>query len=206
MSSVLRNQTEIKNAFLGGGRSSSKEKRNPFDNYATPACATDALLDSGLLDKVPTLEPACGDGYIVKVLRKRGFNIEASDLRTGPEIFGHKGRDFLARTRPCQQIVTNPPFSFVNEFINKGSEICQGKMALLVRLTFFEGPGRFRLLEQHKPAFVLVLSQRLPYQTAQGEWKRDPNFSHAWIVWDFANPPQETILRMMLLPHKNIEP
>jgi hypothetical protein len=195
-------------AVYAGGRSSRAGIRHPFDNYATPKCATEALLAAiDFRRDRPVLEPACGDGYIVRVLRAHGFHVEASDIRTGPEVLGRKGVDFLRRQKPCDQLITNPPFGLVNEFIRHGAALCRGQMALMLRLTFLEGAGRYHLLRKFRPCTYLVLSQRLPYQTPDGRWAPTAgNFSHAWVVWNFAKRCRRTELRFTLLPHKEIEP
>lgn len=103
------------------------ELRRPCDFYPTPPHATRALIDrekfNGLI-----LEPACGDGAIVRVLREHGYDVGATDLAMGD--------DFFQRTGKVANIVTNPPYHCILEFVQRAKEIATRKIALLLPVEF----------------------------------------------------------------------
>jgi hypothetical protein len=88
--------------------------RAPFadrglDLYETPAAAVEALLRA---EKLPPYiwECACGSGNIVKVLRKHGHQVLATDLVDYGCPDSKDREDFLFSTRPLSwvdAIVTN---------------------------------------------------------------------------------------------------
>ena len=101
-------------------------EREKDDFYPTPRCATDALLErETFLQHV--WEPACGDGAISKVLKENGYTVFSSDLVDRGYEHGMIGSiDFLSETDqyvPATldpfDIITNPPFKFAQEFIEK---------------------------------------------------------------------------------------
>src|SRR5579885_2293597 len=68
--------------------------RRPLDAYFTEPWCTEALLGSRVKLPLRILEPACGDGAIVRVLRAAGHQVVASDVAD----YGLEGaflRDFL---------------------------------------------------------------------------------------------------------------
>jgi hypothetical protein len=163
------------------------------DLYETPRVATETLL---LVERVPrrVLEPACGRGAIVNVLRQRGHDVVACDLID----YGHgfDTADFLKMKRMPEGvrcIVTNPPFKIAEAFISHALDICP-LLIVLLRLAFLEaGTGkqkkhrlRARVLDEIPPARIHVFDRRLPMFHRDGWQGRKANsgMSFAWWVWD----------------------
>ena len=106
-------------------------KRRKSDFYETPYSLTRLLL--GLVKLNGTvLEPACGDGAIVKVLREFGYSPTHYD----------KERDFLTETRGFDTVITNPPYSLAFEFIQRAKEISDD-IYLLLPLAYLHGKQRY---------------------------------------------------------------
>jgi hypothetical protein len=202
-------EKQRKVAGVVGGRSNTKEYRADLDHYRTPKCATLALLKE-VKFRGAVHEPACGPGgFIIKVLRQSGLTVTGSDLQKVPPSIGKSKVDFLEPSnQKFDNIITNPPYSLSSQFLLRARDCVRGKLAMLMRLGWLEGPGRHELLTQLPPSLVLVLSRRLPYQTAEGEWKTgDASFSHAWFVWDFSkHQTRMTELRLHLNDNKEIFP
>ena len=191
---------------LAGGFSYPEAERAKNDNYATPKCATDLLLrEVPFNTALPVTEPACGEGYIHKVLKSRGFKVIASDIRTDDTVSGKKGVDFLKTTKSCHQVITNPPYLLLNSFVEKVAQVCTGQAAMLLRFTSLEGVGRNLLYRKHRPTLIILPSRKLPFQSPTGEWKTSgAAFSHVWVVWDFANTNPVTEFRFCELNSKEI--
>lgn len=111
----------------------SKGTRKKSDFYQTPYKLTERLLEEEFFD-FNVLEPACGDGAIVRVLEHYGYTVESYDQE----------KDFLKEGRKFKSIVTNPPFSLAKEFILKASQ-CADKFAFLLPLSYLHGKERFDL-------------------------------------------------------------
>lgn len=165
------------------GRAPFKER--PGDCYDTPPAAVHALLK---VERLPWLvwEPACGSGNIVKVLRDAGHEVVATDLRARgcPDSFDRI--DFLLPIKfDCEAIVTNPPFSLADRFVEIAIERAP-LVIMLLRLAFLEGGRRSRILDTGKLARVHVFTNRLPMMHREG-WngpKATSAIPFAWFVWD----------------------
>lgn len=120
----------MKGKNFSTNNSSGKRKKSDF--YETPYSLTRLLLEKEKLEGT-ILEPACGNGAIVKVLNEFGYeDILCSD----------KENNFLTRTDKVDTIITNPPFSLAKEFILKCKELSD-VFFLLLPLSYLHGKGRY---------------------------------------------------------------
>jgi hypothetical protein len=148
------------------------ELRRPHDFYPTPPHATQALLDrerfTGLI-----LEPACGDGAVVRVLRRHGYDVEAADLLDG--------QDFLTRTEAVSNVITNPPYRHSLDFILHAKKVATRKIAMLLPVEFLHGGTRYDLFQDRRfpLKFVYVFASRLRFGS-----ETHATVGHAWYVWD----------------------
>ena len=192
--------------------SDSARGRAKDDYYATPFYATEAILNalekSGeTLNGGSILEPAAGEGHIVKVLKEyypdnkiTANDIAYRDSRLGIEVNG--GIDFLsyAPNEKYDTIITNPPFKYAKEFILKALEISNHYVIMFAKLQLLEGSKRRKqLFDIFPPKYVYVFSDRV--STLMNGDETDENgkpwatlLATAWYVWE-KGYKGETIIR-----------
>lgn len=156
--------------------------REKDDFYATPTRCTEALLSVETFAG-PIWEPACGDGAMARVLPPP---VIATDLVD--RGYGIPRRDFLLeQDLLAPNIVTNPPFKLVDEFVLHALHLGAEKVAIFMRLAWLEGRARHaRLWGPHPPARVWTFCGR------QTLWRGDdPNakvkggaIAFAWFVFE----------------------
>lgn len=120
-------------------------------------------------------EPAAGEKRIKNCLELEGFDVVASDIITGEDFF-----EFIPPLNMHDAIVTNPPYSVKDRWIERCYDL--GKpFALLLPFTALEGIKRQKLYRQHG-IDLLVLPKRVPFKTPSGRvggaW-----FPCAWFTW-----------------------
>lgn len=181
------------NVNLGGASKTRQRVENDF--YATPFKTTEAILNKEVL-LGSILEPACGEGHIVKVLKEYYpfSEIVATDLIKRKDIFnlGLGGEtDFLTYDfgRKFDNVITNPPFTLAKEFIEKALEIANDKVLIFGRIQLLETTSRRKLFETTPLKYVYVFSERqtpLPNGKELDEngkaWSSAMCF--AWFVWE----------------------
>ena len=108
---------------------------------------------------------------------------------TEPHDFLHEGTSFDG------DIVTNPPYKYASEFVQKAIEtVADGhKVAMLLKLLFLESKGRKALFERYPPIRIHVFSERIPC-ALNGDFEHITSSAvcYAWFVWEkgFTGNPQ----------------
>ena len=158
------------------------------DLYETPEVATEALLR---VENLPhgIWEPACGPGAIVRVLRRHGHTVYATDLVDyGSSDQDTSGWDFLLERQPpigVEAILTNPPYKIADAFVAHALELCP-KVVMLLRLAFLESERRAPILDSGHLARVHVFRSRLPMMH-RARWdgpRATSSLAFAWFVWN----------------------
>jgi len=161
------------------------QNRQRDDFYPTPPAATEALLAVEEFDG-DIWEPACGNGAISRVLERYGFSVLSTDLID--RGYGRGGVDFLLdySTPIADNIVTNPPFKFAQEFVEHALRRSHRKVAMLCRLAWLEGKGRRKLFLGSPLARVWVFSSRVPMLRNGDQMLKGGGgmVAFAWFVWD----------------------
>ena len=170
---------------VAGGRVKLKKKqdRAVHDDYPTPSFAVVELLKrEGFGGSI--LEPCSGKGHIVNTLHDSGLMCDAFDIRDEDGIIGKRGVNFLETNVNYDNIITNPPYALAKEFIEKGLETINQKMALLLRLSYLESQGRYELFKTTPIKKVYIFSKRLPFWDGEKWNESGGQFTHAWFIWE----------------------
>ena len=85
-------------------------------------------------------------------------------------------------------IITNPPFRYAQEFIEKALTIIDTgrKVAMFLRIQFLEGKERGRFFKKNPPKFIYVSSSRINC-AKNGDFVKYPANSaicYCWFVWE----------------------
>jgi len=178
-----------KSTFMNIGASNHTDKdREENDFYATDPIAIELLMNEFKFNNC-IWEPACGMGHLSKAIKLKGYNVKSSDLINrgyGEQI------DFLN----CDiynfdgDIITNPPYKYAQEFIERSLDIIQdgNNVAMFLKVQFLEGKKRKKLFIQNPPKYVYVSSSRiLCAKNAEFEKIIDGGGSavaYAWYIWE----------------------
>lgn len=153
-------------------------KQGSSNDFQTPVIALNPLIP--YLNPLWTIwEPAAGKGNLVRGLKEKGFNVFSSDILTGV--------DFLVSDYPVDCIITNPPFSLKQQFLERCYKL-KKPFALLLPLTTFETPKRQKLFRENGVQ-IIFFNKRINFETpsgnGSGSW-----FATAWFTWGL-NLPKE---------------
>lgn len=140
-------------------------------------------------------EPACGEGHMAAALAE-SFLVFATDIHP----FGYgEPYDFLGdslepiadflddavdRGEVVDWIVTNPPFRTAGDFIRLGLRRARRGVAMLLRVQFLEGVGRYRLLHGAEPLTACaVFAERVPMTLGRWDPAQASATCYAWFLW-----------------------
>lgn len=159
------------------------------NDFPTPSWATRALMEKVLhkvdAKRMTCLEPACNRGYMSRPLSEYfGVVISSDKYDYGDNTI----LDFLTISKndlpPIDFVITNPPFSLAQQFIEKGLQIANKGVAMLVRTSFLEGTKRFKeLYVKHPPAMVAQFTERVPMIQGKMSRKATTATSYCWLVF-----------------------
>ena len=174
-----------------GASNHVEAEREKHDYYATEPKAVEILLENEKFSPY-VWECACGEGHISKVFEKAGYKVKNSDIvdrgLEGTEII-----DFLkvkhedVRKEISRDIVTNPPYKFAKEFVEKALEISMDstKIAMFLKLTFLEGQARKKMFEKYPPKTIYVFSSRVKCaKNGEFEGMGSSAVCYAWFIWE----------------------
>ena len=166
----------------------SEPKDSP-DDFPTPPWATRGLLEHVIdkkgLSTLTCLEPACGAGYMARVLKEYFAEVKYSDAYH----YGYGSvRDFLTspyETNAVDWVITNPPFRLAEEFVLRSLNVAKLGVAILARTVFLESLGRFReIFEATPPTIFAQFVERVPMVKGRLDSKATTATGYAWFVWD----------------------
>ena len=175
----------------GKNFSLNSTKRNKNDYYQTPYSMTRQLLEvENFGGKI--LEPSCGAGAIVKVLRDYDKSVDYCDLNNEFSLTGifKNFKDFINDDFDrYDNIITNPPFSLAKEFILKAKQITNNKIAMLLPLNYLHGVTRYNeiYLDRKFPlkaVYVFCRYGMLEETIRDDGTYRTGMMVYAWYIWD----------------------
>ena len=166
-------------------------KRKKSDFYETPYSITRQFLErEGERATGTILEPSCGDGAIVKVLKEMNFNVIGKDLSLG--------QNFLEETERYDAIITNPPFSIAYAFIQKAKTLTN-YFALLLPLSYLHCKIRFDNIYSDTTFSLSRIYVFTRYPMLGEKLREDGKYStgmmvYASYVWDKTTVGQKPVI------------
>ena len=158
--------------------------REENDFYATEPKAAELLLDV-----VPELnniwECACGQGHLAKVFG----NVDKLGKATVLIDRGYGAtEDFLQSKEPYHNgdIVTNPPYKYAKEFVEKALELVDvGRyVCMFLKVLFLESRSRKELFIKFPPKVIYVSSSRINCaKNGDFDTYTSSAIAYAWYVW-----------------------
>lgn len=181
-----------KSTFVTLGASNHSEKeRETNDYYATDPHSLEIFLEKIKNDEIKLhskiWECACGEGHLSEVLKNKGYDVFSSDLIY--RGYGLGNIDFLKTTNIDikSDILTNPPYKFAKEFVEKALEIqANGYYTIMfLKIQFLEGQGRKELFKKYPPKYIYVNSARQTcYINGDMSKKMSSASCYCWFIWE----------------------
>lgn len=175
---------------LGASNHSNKD-REENDFYATNPKALEIFLDKLKEDDFKLhnniWECACGKGHLSEVLKNRGYEVYSTDKVK--RNYEDDTLDFLKQENAqfACDILTNPPYKYATEFIEKALEIqADGYYTIMfLKIQFLEGQARQKLFKKYPPKYIYVNSKRqLCAMNGEFEKYTTTAICYCWFIWE----------------------
>ena len=158
----------LKGTSLVGGSGGCERVDN--DYYATNPESVRDLLSTVEIEGDSFYEPCVGEGHIAKVLADSFPNAEIYGTDLIDRGYGDGVFDFLNENWEDRQdiivpkkvdwIITNPPYKYAKEFINKSMQRTNKGVAMFLKVQFLEGVNRKEWFKNLPLKYVYVFSGR----------------------------------------------
>jgi len=163
-------------------------QRKESDLYCTPCSMTEQFIEKSeeysIFDyKSSVLEPSCGKNHITKVLKKHFNTVTARDINI------NSSENFLDCKDLFDYIITNPPYSLVDEFVLKSKIIAKKAFAFLLRINYLQGKKRYDSIFNNKDNYRLkYIFSYTRMSDLSVEPREDGKYStgmqpYAWFIW-----------------------
>ncbi len=143
-------------------------------------------------------DPACGQGHMMQVFAEYGHkgvfgsDFEANQLVKARERLGPDPKlwheDYInggMLPEMYDVIVTNPPYKYLNEFVDKALDTSSFGVGILCRIQALEGEKRLKkVFGRRPPTQIAFFSNRIPFKTGAVVQKAPKMFFHIWMWWE----------------------
>ena len=160
--------------------------RDPLDRYPTPSSIVRVMVTEFLACvflEQDIWEPCAGDGRIADeialVVSPGTVNVIQTDIETGNDFFAYD-------KALAPNIITNPPFRHIREFINHAFHIGVEKMAIVSSERLWACKKGREQFERHRPSMFCMMDFREDYLNRGGS----PDRALAVNIWE--RPHSET--------------
>ncbi|MBE6341440.1 MAG: NAD(P)-dependent oxidoreductase [Bacteroidales bacterium] len=166
-----------------GASNHSSNERETNDFYATDPIAAELLLkvEPSLHD---IWETACGKGHLASVFARHNKLAIATDLID--RGYGTQLDFLLCKCHHNGDIVTNPPYRYALEFVQKSLDVIPKgrKVAMFLRIQFLEGKERRKFFDENPPQTIYISTSRIKC-AMNGDFKSISSSAalYAWFVW-----------------------
>ena len=146
-------------------------KHGPNDEFFTPSIAVEMILPYIPSHVTRIWEcTAITESKIVQVLRNEGYTVIATHIDNGFDFLRREPVDY-------NLIVTNPPYSIKDEFLQRAFELKKPFMFLLP-ITTLEGAGRGKMFRENRIQ-LLIPDRRFSFTSKKhGAWFQTSWFTH----------------------------
>ena len=183
-----------------GSSSHSEKERAENDFYATDPESLEIFLKALERDNLKLhkyiWECACGKGHLSKLLETKGYEVWSTDLID--RGYGEGNTDFLKSIPDCWcgDILTNPPYKYAKEFVEKALQITRTGTytVMFLKIQFLEGIERKKLFDKFPPKYIYVNSKRqLCYLNGDMSSKISSATCNCWFIWEKGFTGEPTI-------------
>lgn len=178
-----------------------KDSRPKGDFYPTPKSliwVAKTVIQNEFCLAEDVLEPCFGGGAISDELKKMGYNVVENDLFTG-------GVDYLQNKFEQTQVITNPPFSLWNEFVEKAKREAT-KVMMIGRLNYFGTTSRLKNGLWKELKTIYCFDRYVDYRTPE---RKDGMFhvgamATGWFIWERGFIGNPSVLFLSVQPYATL--
>lgn len=139
-----------------------------------------------------------GGGRLALELKRLGYNVtRETDLYD--RGYGDVGVDFFKCNEVFQgNTITNPPYSFINDWIKHSLKITSNKVYIFCRIQTIETIKRYKIFKDNPPLYICPFVKRIPCYIGGSEKKYASAVCYSWFIWDNKVDNEDTKVKWLI--------
>ena len=137
-------------------------------------------------------------GNLSKELIRLGYEVTSSDKYD--RGYGYVGVDFFECNDVFQgNTITNPPYSFINDWIEHSLKITSNKVYIFGRIQTIETIGRYnRIFKNNPPLYICPFVKRIKCYPNGDMTDKGSAVCYAWFIWDNTIDNEDTLVKWLI--------
>lgn len=136
-------------------------------------------------------------GRLSKELIRLGYDVVSSDLYD--RGYGDSGVDFFECNEVFQgNTITNPPYSFINEWIQHSLDITSNKVYIFCRIQTIETIKRYQIFKENPPLLICPFVKRISCYNGDSTKKTPSAVCYSWFIWDNKVDNKDTKVKWLI--------
>ena len=138
-------------------------------------------------------------GRLAKELKRLGYTV-SKETDLFDRGYGDTGIDFFQCDEVFEgNLITNPPYSFINDWILHSIELASNKSYIFCRIQTIETASRYkRIFKDNPPVYICPFVKRVNcYRNDDTSFKQSA-VCYSWFIWDNSVDNKDTKVKWLI--------
>lgn len=139
-----------------------------------------------------------GGGRLAKELKRLGYTVtlETDLFDRG---YGTTGIDFFKCNETFEgNLITNPPYSFINDWIQHSLDLASNKVYIFCRIQTIETIKRYKIFKDNPPIYICPFVKRINCYRNDDFGLKNSAVCYSWFIWDNTVENEDTKVKWLI--------
>ena len=139
-----------------------------------------------------------GGGRLAKELKRLGYTV-SKETDLFDRGYGTVGVDFFKCNEVFEgNLITNPPYSFINDWITHSLDLATNKVYIFCRIQTIETIKRYQIFKDNPPILICPFVKRINCYRNDDDSLKNSAVCYSWFIWDNNDSTNETKVKWLI--------